>query len=91
MPNVVLEAIACGLPIIMTPCEGSSELVVDNGIIAPLDTFADSLAKLCADDNLRKMMGQNSLTHVEKIFKWESIGKRYMNVLEKSTTERTLK
>lgn len=37
------------------------------------------------------MMGQNSLTHVEKIFKWESIGKRYMNVLEKSTTERTLK
>jgi len=91
MPNVVLEAMACGLPIIMTPCEGSSELVVDNGIIAPLDTFADSLAKLCADDNLRKMMGQNSLTHVEKIFKWESIGKRYMNVLEKSTTERTLK
>ena len=33
MPNVVLEAMACGLPIIMTPCEGSKELVQDNGYI----------------------------------------------------------
>lgn len=84
MPNVVLEAMACGLPIIMTPCEGSHELIVDNGIIAPIDTFTDNLAKLCTDDNLRKNMSQNSLVHVEKTFKWENIGKRYINVLEKT-------
>lgn len=84
MPNVVLEAMACGLPVIMTPCEGSYELVTNNGIIAPIDTFVDNLAKLCADDDLRRTMGQNSLAHVEKIFKWESIGKNYLNVLEKT-------
>ena len=34
MPNVVLEAMACGLPIVMTSCEGSKELITDNGIIS---------------------------------------------------------
>ena len=43
MPNVVLEAMASGLPIVITPCEGSKELVTDNGVIAPLDNFADAL------------------------------------------------
>ena len=27
MPNLVLEAMASGLPIVMTPCEGSEELI----------------------------------------------------------------
>ncbi|MDE7324469.1 MAG: glycosyltransferase family 4 protein [Lachnospiraceae bacterium] len=84
MPNVVLEAMACGLPVVMTPCEGSCELIADNGIVTPIDTFAETLTKLCADEDLRKIMGQNSLTHIEKFFKWEIIGRRYINILEKT-------
>ena len=49
MPNVVLEAMACGLPIVMTPCEGSKELVTNNGIISSIDTFADKLTELCSN------------------------------------------
>ena len=64
------------------PCEGSQELVTDNGIISSLDSFADNLAKVCADAGLRQAMGQNSLIHVSQNFKWESIGRKYMNVLE---------
>ena len=83
MPNVVLEAMASGLPIVMTPCEGSKELVTDNGIISSLENFAENLVKICIDEKLRQTMGQNSLVNVEKNFQWESIANRYINVLKK--------
>lgn len=83
MPNVVLEAMACGLPIIMTPCEGSRELVTNNGMICSIDTFADKITELCSNAKLRRDMGQNSLINVEKIFQWKSVGRKYLNVFNK--------
>ena len=82
MPNVVLEAMASGLPIVITPCEGSKELVTDNGVIAPLDNFADALIELCSDEAKRTAMGRSSLRRIEEAFRWESIGSRYLSILQ---------
>lgn len=82
MPNVVLEAMACGLPIIMTPCEGSKELVTDNGIITSLDDLTDNLIRLCTDKSMRIEMGQKSLERVRTNFQWKSIALRYMDILK---------
>lgn len=82
MPNVVLEAMACGLPIVMTPCEGSRELVTDNGIVTTLEDIGGNLVKLCTDRELRTSMGQNSIRNVERDFRWESAGRRYLGILE---------
>lgn len=87
MPNVVLEAMASGLPIVMTPCEGSKELVTDNGIIASQETLPDALIQLCNDAHERHVMGQNSVRRVETYFKWERIGNQYLSVLESSIGE----
>ena len=57
MPNVVLEAMACGLPIVMTSCEGSKELVSNNGMISSIDTFADKVTMLCENAELRRDNG----------------------------------
>jgi glycosyltransferase involved in cell wall biosynthesis len=82
MPNVVLEAMACGLPIIMTPCEGSKELVTDNGIITSLEDLKDNMVKLCSDKALRNEMGQKSLEHINEKFQWETIASRYIELLK---------
>jgi len=87
MPNVVLEAMASGLPIVMTPCEGSKELVTNNGIITSLENLSETLIRVCADENERIRMGQNSLRRVEAHFRWENISKRYLSVLEDSIGE----
>lgn len=84
MPNVVLEAMACGLPILMTPCEGSKELVTDNGFICSHDEMAEKIILLCTDEALRLSMGQKSLRNVEDNFQWESIGKRYLKMMQDS-------
>lgn len=87
MPNVVLEAMASGLPVVMTPCEGSSELVTDNGVIAPLERFPDALARVCIDGEARRRMGRSSLHRVETHFRWEGIASRYLSVLQDSIGE----
>ena len=56
MPNVVLEAMAMGLPVIMTPCGGSEELIKGNGRIVPIDGFADAMIALCRDRESRIRM-----------------------------------
>lgn len=82
MPNVVLEAMACGLPIIMTPCQGSAELVRDNGFISDTSGFADRIAELTRDSVKREKMGALSRQMVEEQFSWDSIIEKYLSVLE---------
>ncbi len=82
MPNVVLEAMAMKLPIIMTPCEGSKELVTDNGIIADYKHFSDAVVKLANDRELREKMGNRSREIAEDRFQWKHIARQYREVLE---------
>ncbi|EOS20476.1 hypothetical protein C804_06321 [Lachnospiraceae bacterium A4] len=88
MPNVVLEAMACGLPIVMTPCEGSRELVTDNGYVSTIEEFPRSLVRLCTDSDLRLRMGRNSLHRIKEHFQWEYIAMRYMEILGETIHER---
>lgn len=62
IPNVVLEAMACGVPIVATRCGGVSEAVSDGieGIlVAPREpeALADALRKLWRQPDLREDMG----------------------------------
>ncbi len=82
MPNVVLEAMSSGLPIVMTPCEGSKELVENNGIISSLENLSDNLINMCIDENMRRTMGLASLKRVEERFQWNGIAERYLSLLE---------
>lgn len=83
MPNVVLEAMASGLPIVMTSCEGSEELIRDNGYAVPAPEFGDRLISLCQDEQLRHQMGSASLQLVRERFRWSSIAAEYLDLMEK--------
>ena len=61
----VIEAGACGLPVIVSDAEGFKEIVKDNvtGFIIPIDdsvTAAEAMIKLILDPNLRKTLGINA-------------------------------
>ncbi|MCS7261426.1 MAG: glycosyltransferase, partial [Anaerolineae bacterium] len=85
MPNTVLEAMACGLPIVGTQVPGLQELVQDtvNGyLVPPRDpvALADALALLIDNGYERRRMGRQSRLMAERQFAWEYIAAQYVEV-----------
>ena len=85
MPNVVLEAMAMHLPIIMTNCEGSDELVTDNGYIINIDTniskkISEHIIFLYNNRKSLANMGKKSYYNVCNNFTWEKTAKSYINL-----------
>jgi|WetSurMetagenome_2_1015567.scaffolds.fasta_scaffold101001_2 L-malate glycosyltransferase len=86
MSNAMLEAMASGLPIITTTCEGVEELIKDNGVIVKNDnaeTIADSVKLLMTDEILYDKMKSAALKHAEK-FSWESASEQYLSLYRKA-------
>ncbi|UVI31521.1 glycosyltransferase family 4 protein [Paenibacillus spongiae] len=66
LPVNIMEAMACGLPIVATANRGHSELVADQGngfIVSPgdVEAFAGRIEQLCSSQLLRERMGNESM------------------------------
>jgi len=82
MPNAVLEAMASGLAIVMTPCEGAKELVDGNGIIAYND-FQSQISEVILSGQIKEM-GKCSRQRAESIFSWKSVADGYLEIFNKT-------
>jgi glycosyltransferase involved in cell wall biosynthesis len=84
MSNAMLEAIACGLPVVTTQVGGAAELVKGNGVIVPCgDSFAlqSALETLLADSQRLKQCSERSL-QIASEFSWEIIANNFINLLQ---------
>ncbi|MFA5961751.1 MAG: glycosyltransferase family 4 protein [Parcubacteria group bacterium] len=86
MSNNMLEAMASGMPIIMTPTGGADELIVEgaNGYIVKFkdgNDIAEKLEKLINNPELTKSMGMESRKIAEKM-SWKSVAEQYFAVYE---------
>jgi glycosyltransferase involved in cell wall biosynthesis len=83
---VVLQAMACGLPVIVTENVGAKDLIVDgvNGFIVPVgapEIIAERLRQLHEDPELRHSMGIAAKLTVEKGYTWQDYGDRLAEFL----------
>jgi glycosyltransferase involved in cell wall biosynthesis len=79
MSNAMLEAMASGLPIITTRCEGVKELIADNGIVveeANAGAIAEAVEKLADGHKARRQMSLAARKQAEK-FGWKSVAQAY--------------
>lgn len=82
MPNVVLEAMSYGLPILMTPCQGSDELINGNGYIANANEFAEYIIKMLSDQDALIKQSNESLRLVKDVFSWKKSAKAYLRLFD---------
>lgn len=87
LPNVVLEAMACGKPIVATDITGNRELVQTgvNGLLVPPadpEALATALDSIMESPDMRVRMGRKSRELVGR-YSWEHTASRYMELSER--------
>ncbi len=76
---VLIEAMACGVPVVSFDCENGPRSIITNGadgFLIPtfdIDAFADKLLLLMRDENLRRQMGEKAQKSAAK-YDIDSIG-----------------
>ncbi len=85
--DVLLEAMAFGLPCIGVSGEGMGEIIVDRQtgvLVPPEDTAALSgaLVRLLSDADLRARLGQTARQRVESQFTWDRVVARISPILK---------
>jgi len=87
MPNVVLEAMSAGLPVIASAIAGNEELVLPgiNGMLAPSgdwQALRNSLRELLPTPEQRRKMGAASRQRAASSYTWSASADRYLALLE---------
>ena len=76
IPNVLVEAMACGLPVITTGISGIPEVVRDgvNGLLVPTENaeaLADALVRISRDQALARRLASEAQLTVSRLFDGE--------------------
>ncbi len=86
--NTILEAMACGLPVVATAVGGAPDCIrpSENGFLVPSEdsqALAEAMAKLIADRDLRNALGAKSRKIVETEFSFANLFDDYQQMYEK--------
>lgn len=87
MPNVVLEAMACGLPVVASAVAGNDAVVRDGetGFLVPLDdpeSLRTALRRLQADPVRACTLGRAARVRAETEFSWSRVAQSYLELFE---------
>lgn len=87
-PMVMIEAMSCGLPVVTFDYKcGPRDIITPevNGLIVPngdIQAFADALARVMTDTEMRSRMGREALRVTER-YSLDSVMKSWNNLFEK--------
>ena len=89
---VLVEAMACGLPVISFDCENGPRSIISDGedgfLIPPfeVDLFADRLVQLMNDDVLRKVIGEKGQSK-SQLYRIDSVGVQWKQLFDELMKE----
>ena len=89
-PNALLEAMACGVPVVSTDCVGSREIVTHDfdGVLVPVDSvaaLAAAMADLMGDSAARQRLAEAALA-VSRRFGLDRVAGEWADILTADCT-----
>jgi glycosyltransferase involved in cell wall biosynthesis len=92
LPNALMEAMACSLPVVCSEVGGVKVLIENekNGLLFPAGDRAQmekQLERLIGDAKLGQKLGRAARKTIEKDFSWENIAKEYKKLLSSLETK----
>jgi glycosyltransferase involved in cell wall biosynthesis len=92
-PTVLVEAMACGVPVVSTTVGGIPELVDDDveGLLVPpgdLAAFTAALDRVLGDPGRARALGEAGRARVERSLNWRALAARTSEILESARTLR---
>jgi glycosyltransferase involved in cell wall biosynthesis len=90
LPNVLIEAMACGMPVIASDISGVSQVLQDgyNGLMFTSGDsiqLAEAIARLVKDVERRRVLGQIGRQTVEKYLSWDTVVQQIMKYINSVT------
>ena len=87
LPNTVLEAMSCGVPVALSRIPAHEEIVscTENGILFGLDDIDDlvkTLLLIAGDRAVANRMGLAGQQYVQRSFSWAKTAQEYVRLLE---------
>ncbi len=85
MSNVLLEAMACGLPVIATRTGAATDILQDgiNGLLVDVDSAGDiydAVQKVMNDETFARLLGDNARKTVEDTCSIDGVARKYMEL-----------
>jgi glycosyltransferase involved in cell wall biosynthesis len=82
---VLLEAMACGLPVIGSAVGGIPDIIKDGdtGLLARQkepESLAEKITQIFSDESLRRKLVENGYQMVEKNFSWDTISEKFIEL-----------
>ncbi len=92
LPTVILEALACGLPVVATNVPGNKDLIRDGQtglLVEPRqpEKLAEAMKTLCCDEKMCRRLGETGRKMVTEQYSWSKVArefeKQYQELLSK--------
>lgn len=92
--NVLLEALASGVPVVATDVGGNREIVShgENGLLCTAESphdLADAMGRILADTSLAADLRSGATTTIQR-FDWSAVADRYLDIYREVVTARRL-
>jgi len=93
LPNVVIEAMLCGLPVISTDCPYGPADLIDHqrtGLLTPLDdvtALSEAMRQMAADPSAARRMGDLAQVRMRERFAPEQVVDQYVDLFERAVRE----
>ena len=93
MPNVVLEAMANGLPVIASDVDGIRDVIVDGEtglLVAPADSdlLATAIIRMVSQNSIRLNFAKNATAEVGANYSWDAVITQYDELLHRLVAAR---